>query len=161
MSDIQTKYKEKIITFTLDGLCYALYLSVVQRVVAAVEITPLPKAPEIVMGIINFHGQIIPVMDMRKRFRLPVREIGPDDQFIIAQTSKRLVALVADSVTGIRDCSDIEIIETGTALPYADYLAGVAILEDNLVLINDLDKFLSTDEDKMLEEATHELITDG
>ncbi len=59
------------IVFTLDEQRYALHLSAVERVICVVEITPLPKAPEIVLGIINVGGQIIPVIDMRKRFRLP------------------------------------------------------------------------------------------
>jgi len=54
-------------------------VSAVEKVVRAVEITPLPKAPEIVVGVINAQGRILPVLDIRKRFRLPAREMKPDE----------------------------------------------------------------------------------
>jgi len=101
MGDRNNIGNQKIVLFSLDEPRYALYLSAVERVVRAVEITPLPKAPNIVLGIINFQGKIIPVIDIRQRFHLRRREINLEDQFIIARTSKRLVVLVVDSVTGV------------------------------------------------------------
>ena len=95
--------KQKIVLFSLEELRYALYLSDVVKVERAVEITPLPKAPQVVSGVINYHGEIIPVIDIRKLFRLPQRDIHLEDQFIIARTSQRLVVLVVDSVNGVYD----------------------------------------------------------
>ena len=137
--------------FALDEPRYALYLSSVERVVRAVEITPLPKAPEIVLGIINAQGRILPVLDIRKRFRLPAREMKPDDRFIIARTSRRQVALVVDSVVGVHELTEREMVSAKQALPFAQYLKGVAKVEDNLVLIHDLDQFLSLDEEQALD----------
>lgn len=142
-----------IVVFALDELRYALLLSSVERVVRAVEITPLPKAPGIVLGIINVQGRIIPVIDVRQRFRLPAREIELDDRFIIASTPRRLVALVVDSVSGVRELADGQMVNVEQSLPFAEYLKGVAKLEDNLVLIHDLDQFLSLDEEKALDAA--------
>jgi purine-binding chemotaxis protein CheW len=143
----------KIVLFTLDEPRYALYLSSVERVVRAVEITPLPKAPEIVLGVINAQGRILPVLDIRKRFRLPAREISVDDRFIIARTARRPVALVVDSVAGVRELTDQQMVSVEQSLPFAEYLKGVAKLEDNLVLIHDLDQFLSLDEERVLDTA--------
>ena len=137
--------------FVLDEPRYALYLSSVERVVRAVEITPLPKAPEIVLGVINVQGSVMPVLDIRKRFRLPLREMQQDDRFIIAHTAKRRVALVADSVAGVRELTGREMATAQQALPFAQYLSGVAKLDDGLVLIHDLDTFLSLDEEKALD----------
>ncbi len=86
----------RLVPFLLDDQRYALHLDVVERVIPAVEITPLPKAPEIVLGLINIRGKIIPVLNIRRRFRLPDRETELTDHFIIANTSKRTVALPAD-----------------------------------------------------------------
>ena len=61
----------KIVLFTLDEQRYALALPSVDRVVRVVDVTPLPKAPAIVLGVVNIHGDIVPVYDLRKRFRLP------------------------------------------------------------------------------------------
>ena len=73
------------VVFTLDERFYAIRLSAVSRVVRAVEITPLPKAPPIVIGVINLGGRIIPVVNIRRRFRLPERELELTDQLIVAQ----------------------------------------------------------------------------
>lgn len=142
-----------IVVFTLDEPRYALLLSAVERVVRAVEMTPLPKAPEIVLGIINVQGRIVPVIDVRKRFRLPAREMELEDRFIIASTPRRPVALVVDSVAGVRELADGQMVCVERSLPFAEYLKGVAKLEDNLVLIHDLDQFLSLDEEKVLNAA--------
>ena len=151
MNEDHPSPREFIVVFALDEPRYALYLSSVERVVRAVEITPLPKAPEIVLGIINAQGRILPVLDIRKRFRLPAREMKPDDRFIIARTSRRQVALVVDSVVGVHELTEREMVSAKQALPFAQYLKGVAKVEDNLVLIHDLDQFLSLDEEQALD----------
>ena len=153
MSADREQAQNQIVVFTLDKPRCALLLSAMERVVHAVEITPLPKAPEIVQGVINAQGRIIPVIDVRKRFRLPEREIRLDDQFIIARTSRRLVALVVDSVVGIREVADWEMVDARQSLPFAEYLQGVAKIEDNIILIYDLDQFLSLDEERLLDAA--------
>ena len=69
MSAFEQTAPDQIVVFALDEPRYALPLSAVERVVRAVEITPLPKAPEIVLGVINMQGQVVPAVDIRKRFR--------------------------------------------------------------------------------------------
>ncbi|RJX29402.1 MAG: purine-binding chemotaxis protein CheW [Desulfarculus sp.] len=148
----QTGHKE-IVVFALDEPRYALPLTTVERVVRAVDITPLPKAPEIVLGVINAEGRIVPVVDIRRRFGLPARELQLEDRFLIARTSRRVVALVVDSVAGIQELDGRQSLESGQALAFAPYLQGVAKLADGLVLIYDLDQFLSLDEERKLDAA--------
>ena len=76
-----------LVVFSLDDQQYALLLPVVERVINAVAVTPLPEAPDIVLGVINIYGEIIPVMNIRKRFGLPEREIDIKDQLIISRSS--------------------------------------------------------------------------
>ena len=153
MNNIQHIDKKQIVVVSLDESRYSLYLSVVERVVRAVEITPLPKAPEFVLGVINVHGQIIPVVDIRKRLNLPQHNVTVDDQFILAHTSKRLIVLVVDSVIGIYELAEQEFVTTEQFLPGAEYIHGVAKFEGNLVLIYDLNQFLSLDNEQKLEVA--------
>ena len=151
MSNLQQTDSNQILVFTLDEPRYALYLSAVERVVRAVEITQLPKAPQFVLGVINVQGQIIPVVDIRQRLHLPARDLNPDNQFIIAHTSRRRVALVVDSVAGTRQLADRELVNAEQVMPGAEYIHGVAKLEDRLVIICDLDQFLSFDEERVLD----------
>jgi len=129
---------------------YALNLSAVERVVQAVEIMPLPKAPPLVLGVINVQGQVIPVVDIRQCFGLPPREITLNDQFILARTHKRRVALLADSVSGIHELKDRELVAVDEVLPGAEFIQGVVKLNDTLILICDLNQILSFEVDETL-----------
>ncbi|HEY8084445.1 MAG TPA: chemotaxis protein CheW [Methylophilaceae bacterium] len=141
------------IVFSLMSQRYALDLSKVEKAVRIVEVSPLPQAPEIVLGIINFHGLIVPVINMRRRFGLPEREIELSDQLIIARTSRRMVGLVVDEVIAAAEYPEQVIAAGENILPGMDHVAGVVKLQDGLILINDLDKFLSIEEEASLEQA--------
>lgn len=144
---------DQLVVALLDGRRCALRLPAVERVARAVEITPLPKAPEIVLGVINVGGRIVPVINVRKRFRLAEREAGLGDQLLIARTARRTVALPVDAVTGVLPCS-AEMVTTKEAIvPGLEYLEGIAKLEDGMILIHDLDKFLSLEEENTLDRA--------
>lgn len=144
---------DQIVVFTLDELLYALPLPAVVKVIHAIEIRHLPEAPEIISGIINVKGQIIPVADIRKRFGLVAREIDPDDRLIIADTGKRQVAILVDTVTGIRDLAPRQLAVARETLPFAEHLRGVAKIDNELILIYDLEQFLSLEEERVLEQA--------
>ena len=141
------------VVFALDEQRFALPLSGVERVFRAVEITPLPKAPAIVLGIINVHGRILPVLDLRRRFRLPEREIRLGDQIIVARTSHRTVALLVDSVQGVMKCAEEETVPSDMIVSGIEYVEGVVKRPDGLIFIHDLGKFLSLDEAQQLEGA--------
>ena len=142
-----------LIVFALDRQRYALPLPVVDRVVRMVAITPLPKAPDIVLGVVNIQGRVIPVIDMRRRFRLPEREIVLTDQLVVAHTVRRPVALVADAVQDVITCAEQSLIAAENILPQVKYVEGVVKLTDGLILIHDLDKFLSLEEESSLDQA--------
>jgi purine-binding chemotaxis protein CheW len=118
-----------------------------------VDITPLPKAPEIVLGVVNVQGRIMPVVDIRRRFRLPERGIHLSDHLIIAHTPKRTMALVVDAVSGIMARSAQEVIAMQKMLPGMEYVEGMAKLEDGMIVIHDLDTLLSLDEEQTIDEA--------
>lgn len=143
----------QLVVFNLADQRYALHLSAVERVVLIAELTALPKAPEIVLGIINVRGRIVPVVDTRRRFGLPAREFNLSDHLIIARTSRRVVALLADVVAGVIQHSQAAITATEQILRNLEYVEGVVKLDDGLVLIHDLDTFLSAVEERTLEQA--------
>jgi purine-binding chemotaxis protein CheW len=148
------------LVFRLDQQQYALKLPAVERVIHIVEITPLPKAPEIVLGVINYYGQIIPIVNIRSLFRLPEKEPDLSDQLIIARTSKRQIALLVDTVTGVMESPIAEIIAADRILHGLDYIEGVVEVGDGLILIHNLDTFLSLEEDKTIEVALKENTND-
>lgn len=145
-----------LVVFTLDESRFALRLAAVERVVRVVEITPLPKAPDIVLGIIAVQGRIIPVIDIRKRFRFPKRETQLNDQLVIARTAKRAVALLADDVTGVTACPKERIVEAEKVVSGMEFVVGIVKIDAGMILIHDLDTFLFLDEENMLDDALRE-----
>ena len=146
----------QLVVFTLDSQRFALPLSTVERAIRIMEIVHLPKAPEIVIGVINLHGKIIPVVNIRNRFRLPQREINLNDQLIISNTKKRPLAILIDSVLGVFEFPEKRIVSADKILPDIEYIEGVAKLEEGIILIHDIDKFLSLEEEKALNDAINE-----
>lgn len=144
----------QLVVFTLDEQRYALHLSAVHRTVRMVAITPLPSAPEVVIGVINVKGQVIPVLDLRLRFRLPPRPPQLSDHLLIASTGRRTVALVADEVGGVVQQNEAGIVPPEEIVPGLEYVTGVTRLDDGLLFIHDLDGFLSLDEERALDAAT-------
>lgn len=144
------------VVFGLDGSRYALPLAVVERIVRAAHVTPLPLAPPVVLGIIDVAGQVLPVFNLRHKFRLPERSIDPADQFLIARTTQRTAVLVIDAAHGVRDALAAPMIDAMHIAPPCAQIRGVIPLEDGLVLIPDLEVFLSPDEARVLDEAMNQ-----
>jgi purine-binding chemotaxis protein CheW len=142
-----------LLSFTLGHQRYALRLDAVERAVRIVEIVPLPQAPDIVLGVIDVHGRIIPVVDTRKRFGLPARRLTLDDHLIIARTPNRSLALLVDRVNDAIECAATDVTAAAEILPGIGYVDGVAKLADGTILIHDLATFLSLDEAAGLDAA--------
>jgi purine-binding chemotaxis protein CheW len=151
----------ELVSFCLDDRRFAVSLSSVEQVERVVSITPLPRAPDIIPGVINIHGRIVPVFNIRERFRLPPRDIQLSDQLIVASTSKRTIALLVDSVIDVIEIPKDKIVASGDVLPQLDFVEGVVKTEDGMILIHDLERFLSLHEEKALDEAMKELKEDG
>jgi purine-binding chemotaxis protein CheW len=143
----------RLLVFRLNDRLCALYLEQVLQVVHAVDATPLPQAPEIVLGAIDLHGDIVPLLNIRRRFGFSDRDVRVDDQFIIAKTTNRIVALAVDEVREIIDRAADRIIPAENIVGRLEHVDGVIQLEDGLALIHDLDKFLSLNERHELEHA--------
>lgn len=136
----------QLLVFVLDGRPYAVKLQAVERVVSAVEITPLPEGPDMVIGVINVQGQVIPVINVRRKFRLRERELDLNDSLVIVKGSKWAIAFAVDSVEGVIERRDEEIISFEKILPGMEHTEGVVKLGDDIVFLQDIDKALSFEE---------------
>ena len=131
--------QNQLVVFSIDGHRYALPLFTVERIVRAVEVTSLPKAPEMVTGIVNVHGRIIPVVSLRQRFGLPVREIGLNDQLIVARTKERYLAFMIDASLDVVSIPEKEVIHAEEILQGMKYVLGFIKQDDGLIHILDID----------------------
>jgi len=142
----------EIFCFTLCDIHLAIPLNRIQKVVRAVAITPVPNAPHIFHGLVNFHGKIIPVINLRHRFNLKEIDVSPDQIFLIANTLERQVALVADAVEGVVISKNEDVYPAGF-LNQPIEAFGVLRSKEGMIFIYDIEKFLQTDEIIQLEKA--------
>jgi purine-binding chemotaxis protein CheW len=144
---------QEVLLFTLERQRYGLPVEDVRELVRAARLTPLPQAPDVVEGLLNLRGELLPVLDLRRRFRHAARPLSPQDHFIVASAGGRHVALRVDRAEGLHVILPEEWDVSPTALPGVGYVAGAAKLPDGLVLVHDLRAFLSEAEALQLDTA--------
>lgn len=142
----------KIFLFNVETLRIGLNLDVVQRIEGAAEITRIPDMPVSIAGIVDYHGTIIPVYDLRRRFGLPVKDVHSSWKFIIVDSGKRRMILVADEVEGVFDV-DLSDVIPGPTLDKGMDQPSFLRIEDGIVYIFDIDRFLTAEEEMKLESA--------
>jgi len=118
-------------------------------------ITRVPRAPHFVEGIINLRGEIIPIVDLRKRFGLTLPEVGINSRVIIVEVGEAQVGMLVDGVEEVLriPVSAIEPAPTITKGVDAYFLAGVAKVGERLIVLLNLERTLSPEEEKELSEA--------
>ena len=141
------------VLMAVDGQNYALPLAAVDRVLRMVEVTPLPGAPEVVEGVIDIQGEVVPVVSIRRRLGLTHRRVEISDSLVVAHARNRRLAVIAESVLGVAERSGDDVVSTSGIARDNQYIEGVLKTGDGLVLIQDLDKFFSFEEESALERA--------
>jgi len=144
---------DHFVLFKLDDMQFALPISAVERIARSVEITPLPKAPSIVLGVINVQGRVVPVVDIRKRFSLPAKKMQLSDHIVLGKTSRRSIAILVDSVLDIIETAKHDVVGNDQILSEMEYFQGVVKLKDGILLVHDLEKLLSLEEEQSLDKA--------
>ncbi len=147
----------RLVVFSIEGQRYALPLSAAERVLPMVAVSPLPQAPAVALGVVNLHGKIVPVLDIRRRFDLPPRDYGLSAHLLLARTSQRALALPVDEVLGVQEVAADAVTPPDAVLPGIGHVAGIVTLADGLLFIHDLDAFLSLDEERHLTAALEEM----
>jgi purine-binding chemotaxis protein CheW len=152
---------DRLLVFEVDGRQYGISVSRVERVVRAVDVTPLPRGPSLVHGVIDVHGVVAPVFDVRQRTGAASRAIGVNDQLVIVRSSRRMVALMVDSVHELTEIAPDAMDSPEAIWPGWNAVEGTVRLRSGLVVVEDVDRFLSVEEEGMLEEALKEHGRDG
>lgn len=141
------------VIFRIEQQSFGIRLSDVYRIVRVVHVTSVPEAPQVVEGVINVQGDIIPVINLRKRFKLDIRDLNLDDQIILIKSSTRLLGLLVDEVVDILESSAEDIVSQKNILPGADRIQGVMKNNESMILIQDIETLLSADEEQKLEKS--------
>ncbi len=130
--------------FRIDRQQYAVALSAVERVIRAVELIHLPKSPEFVLGLLNMHGRIMPVINIRHLFQAPERKMNADDQIVISKIASRPIAFIVDKVKGVFEFSRAQIDSAGQILPgMEECIRGVVKFNNTSAIIYDIERLFS------------------
>jgi len=136
------------VTFRLANEKYGINVMRVQEVLRMTEIAPVPGAPDYVLGIINLRGNVVTVIDTRRRFGLPEQE--PDDQtrIVIIEAENQVVGILVDSVAEVADVvtSQVETAPNVGNDESSKYIQGVSSQEGELLILVDVNKLLSDEE---------------
>lgn len=148
----------QLVTFKLDDQEYALPIENVVEVVRMVAITGIPRAPDVVEGVINLRGHVVPVINLRKRFGAPPRPRDLDTRLLVARVGERVIALIVDVVSevlklGAESLDASDTVATGVT----EYLSAIGKREDRLLLVLDLEAVLSFEEEKQLDNVLEKL----
>lgn len=132
---------------------YALYIHKVREIYPMTEIRKIPKAPQFVEGVINLRGQIIPIIDLRKRFDMAPNESRQTAKILIVELEKNQVGMIVDNVSEVMRFY-VDEIEKAPAMFSASidsqYIQGVAKLDNKLIILLDIEKLLSFEEKSVL-----------
>lgn len=130
--------QQSFLLFCVGAVRFALDVAVVERVVSAAEVTPLPDAPDPVLGVINIAGDLMPVINTRRYFSIPPRDMELTDHFIVARASGRPLVLLVDKAEGVVKLSGQAVTAVVAGIPGST--SAVATLPDGIVLIQDIDR---------------------
>lgn len=138
----------QFVTFILMDEVYGINVMQVQEVLRVTEIAPVPGAPAYVLGIINLRGNVVTVIDTRKRFGLPSSEVDDSSRIVVIESENQVVGILVDAVAEVVELheGDIDAAPNVGTEDSSRYIQGVATREDGLLILVDLNKLLTDEE---------------
>lgn len=143
----------QMISFSIGSERFGVEILVVQEIIMMSTITQIPNAPDFVEGVINLRGNIIPVLDLRKRLRMRgykrASEIRPSTRILVVEIENSVTGFIVDSVAKVitvpasRIAPPPDIIVAGVQ---SQYISGVVHLDEGILIILDFRKILSVEE---------------
>ena len=151
-----SRSEQQLVVFDLDSEAYGVDIGAVREIIRLQEITRVPRTPDFVEGVINLRGKVIPVVDLRKRFMLPVAEQNDDNRIVVIDIGGQDIGIVVDAVTEVLRILTESVEPPSSVITTADsdYLMGICKLESRMIILLDLERVLSEEEKSVLSDAS-------
>jgi len=147
LDEIEDTQKGKFLTFCMGNEFYGIEIKYVTEIIGLQPITAIPQMPEYIKGIINLRGKIIPVMDVRLRFRKPFREYNDRTCIVVIDIKEVSIGLIVDSVSEVISIPDEEIVAPPSMAKEGNkYIKGIGKVGSDVKLLLDSDKLLNESE---------------
>ncbi|MFI4979448.1 MAG: chemotaxis protein CheW [Nevskiales bacterium] len=137
---------DEFLTFTLGQEEYGVDILKVQEIRGYDTVTRIPEAPDFIKGVINLRGTIVPVVDMRLKFRLASAEYNEFTVMIILNVARRVVGMVVDGVSDVMQLGPGQIRpapEFGSGVN-TRFITGIGALEQRMLILIDIEKLMSS-----------------
>ena len=146
----------QLVGFRIGRETFGVPIGLVREIVRMMEITAVPEAPDYVEGVINLRGRIIPVIDLRKRFREPGIVANKRNRILVAELEGRLVGLIVDAASEVLKMANGDIEPPPELLQENDlsYVTGLGKRSGKLIILVDVEKLLNHGELGRLSELT-------
>ncbi|MCX8131660.1 MAG: chemotaxis protein CheW [Clostridia bacterium] len=146
--EFEDTQKDKYLTFVLGSEEYGIDIKYVTEIIGLQSITQVPEMPEYIKGIINLRGKIIPVLDVRLRFKKESREYNDRTCTIVVDMENTSVGLIVDSVSEVLSIPETEIVPPPQLNSgyHQRYIKGIGKVGTNVKLLLDCNKLLNDDE---------------
>ena len=132
------------VIFVIDDQLYAIDVHTVRRIIRAVELTPVQNGPDLLMGLLNLRGRIIPVFDIRKQLGKTPRQLMVTDKMIVADTGDQLIAFAADDIGTVAEWKAADIISSAGMFPgMEDVIVGTVSRNGRTILVYSVDRLFS------------------
>jgi len=156
MAETSKAGESQLVVFVMENEEFACGINNVREVLKMIRVTPLPRSLDFVEGVINMRGEVIPVIDLRKRFGLPEAERTDESRIIIVEVEEYMVGLIVDSVREVLSLPDQQIQEAPSQVAggKTDLIKGVGKVEDRMLIILDLDRILTSEEQIALDDIS-------
>jgi purine-binding chemotaxis protein CheW len=147
--------ERQIVVFRLGAELYGVEIARVHEIIRMQPVTRVPRAPAFVEGVTNLRGQVIPVVDLRRRFGLPEVERTRASRIVVVDIGDQVAGVIVDGVSEVLRVSTASIEPPSPVVQGIDseYLHGIAKLSERLVILLDLDRVLAREEHRALEAA--------
>jgi purine-binding chemotaxis protein CheW len=145
LDTVEDTMKGKFLTFLLGNEAYAIEIKFVIEMIGMQPITEVPELPEYVRGIINLRGKIVPVMDVRLRFKKEIKEYNDRTCIIVVDVDGILLGLIVDNISEVISIPDEEIVPPPEINSCAEnkYIKGIGKVGSNVKLILDCRKIMN------------------
>jgi len=145
----------QVVGFRIGNETYGVRIGAVREIVRVPEITAVPSAPDLIEGVINLRGKIIPVMDLRKRFGQTEVSHDKKNRILVVELENKLIGLIVNAASEVLKISPSEIEAPSTVFAEGEssYVTGVGKLKGRLIILLDITKLLHRPEFKRLEEV--------
>jgi len=156
MAKITKEGETQLVAFKMGGEEFACNIKDVNEVIKMLKVTPLPRSLNFIEGMINMRGEVISVIDLRKRFGMDTVEQTKDNRIIIVEVDDNLIGLIVDSVSEVTSIPNDQIQEAPNQVAEGrtDLITGVGKINERMLIILNVENILSTEEQIALEEVS-------